>query len=236
MGVMMKYTVSDIRNKSMTKGKKDSAKNDIIAFYIGRPLSYLLTIPCLYLKIQPNTVSFVSLFFPIMAFISAYIAQNFLGYLMSWVFLFIWNLLDGVDGNIARYTKNFSKIGSLWDATSGYFAMFFTYSTFGLLAYKETEIVDYLILGFLSGMACIMPRLIMHKKLNESNEKNNELKDKAHYSLMKVIALNLTSVSGGAQFLALIALLIGMIQLYTGVYFFFNTVIMIISMYKLLRV
>ena len=136
----------------MTDAKRKSAKNDVIAFYVGRPISYIFTIPFLYMNAKPNTVSMISLAFPLLAFIVASISDNIVGNFLAWIFLFIWNILDGVDGNIARYTKKFSKIGSLWDATSGYFAMFFTYSTFGLIAYKESMNIDCII--WLFGHPC----------------------------------------------------------------------------------
>lgn len=41
-------TPKDIENKTMSPEKRKSAKNDYFAFYVGRPLSYILTIPFLY--------------------------------------------------------------------------------------------------------------------------------------------------------------------------------------------
>ena len=40
-------TPKDIENKTMSPEKRKSAKNDYFAFYVGRPLSYILTIPFL---------------------------------------------------------------------------------------------------------------------------------------------------------------------------------------------
>ena len=80
-----------------------------------------------------------------------------------------------------------------------------------------------------------MPRLIMHKKLNEIGGKNSELNNKAEYGTLKIIALNLSSISGGAQLLALFALLSRMTLIYTYVYFVLNVAIMIASLCKLLR-
>ena len=38
-------TPKDLENKTMSPEKRKSAKNDYFAFYVGRPLSYILTIP-----------------------------------------------------------------------------------------------------------------------------------------------------------------------------------------------
>lgn len=54
-------TPKDIENKTMSPEKRKSAKNDYFAFYIGRPLSYILTIPFLHTNISPNTVSLISI-------------------------------------------------------------------------------------------------------------------------------------------------------------------------------
>ena len=54
-------TVKEIEEKSMTPEKKAMAKNDMFAFYIGRPLSYVLTIPFLYTNLTPNTISMISI-------------------------------------------------------------------------------------------------------------------------------------------------------------------------------
>ena len=42
--------------------------------------------------------------------------------IISWILFFMWNLLDGVDGNVARYRRQFSKMGSVYDAMAGYIA------------------------------------------------------------------------------------------------------------------
>lgn len=49
----------DLKN-TMTEEKKKNAKNDYFAFYIGRPWSYILTVPFLQLNIKPNFVSILS--------------------------------------------------------------------------------------------------------------------------------------------------------------------------------
>ncbi|WP_462218615.1 CDP-alcohol phosphatidyltransferase family protein [Streptococcus pneumoniae] len=41
---------------------------------------------------------------------------NFILLLLAWFLFFLWNLLDGVDGNLARYREQYSKDGSVVDA------------------------------------------------------------------------------------------------------------------------
>ena len=54
-------TIKDIAEKTMTPEKKASAKNDLFAFYVGRPLSYLLSIPFMYTNISPDRISLLSI-------------------------------------------------------------------------------------------------------------------------------------------------------------------------------
>ena len=54
-------SVKSIEQKTMTEEKKREAKKDIVAFYVGRPLSYILTIPFLKTKMTPNQISILSI-------------------------------------------------------------------------------------------------------------------------------------------------------------------------------
>lgn len=121
-----------IEEKTMNTEKRKSAKNDYFAFYIGRPLSYILTIPFLYTNISPNTVSVLSIVPLGIGFFLMYFATNKMMLIVGWGMFFLWNLLDGVDGNIARYKKNFSKMGSVYDAMSGYVAMILSFFSWEL--------------------------------------------------------------------------------------------------------
>ena len=116
-----------IEERTMSSQKKKSAKNDYFAFYIGRPISYLLTIPFLYIGISPNVISLISIIPLIIGFVLIYVATNKAMLILGWFLFFLWNLLDGVDGNVARYKKLFSPLGSVYDAMSGYVAMVLTF-------------------------------------------------------------------------------------------------------------
>ena len=95
-------TPKDIENKTMSPEKRKSAKNDYFAFYVGRPLSYILTIPFLYTNISPNAVSLISIIPIIIGFVLMCIGTTKTMLIAGWLMFFLWNLLDGVDGNIAR--------------------------------------------------------------------------------------------------------------------------------------
>ena len=225
----------------MSAEKKASAKNDIFAFYIGRKLSYLLTIPFLYTKLSPNAISLLSMV-PIAAgFILCVFGKTPQASLAAWACFFLWNLLDGVDGNVARYKKQFSKMGSVYDAMSGYAAMVLSFFAWGILAAHRPGVLQravafpqeaYIILGALSGIFVIFPRLVMHKAITALGDKNamDAVKDKAHYDAVKMIALNLTSIAGFVQVFMLFSVILNMEDLFTAGYFFVNLAVMLVSL------
>lgn len=239
-------TPKKIGEVTMTDEKRKSAKNDYFAFYIGRPLSYVLTVPFLYTDISPNTVSLISIIPAIVGFILMYIGQSKLMLVLGWLCFFLWNLLDGVDGNIARYKKLSSKMGSVYDAMSGYVAMIFSFFAWGIAAAHNPGVTQsilklptdmYIILGALSGIFVIFPRFIMHKTITTLGNENsmNSVKDKAEYGFFKLVALNLISISGFVQVLMLVAVLLNMTDLFTIGYFILNALVMLVSLRSIFK-
>ena len=47
--------INDIKNKTMTEQKKQ-AKDDYFAYYVGRPLFYILTVPFFKMNIKPYSI------------------------------------------------------------------------------------------------------------------------------------------------------------------------------------
>lgn len=235
--------VKDMAQKTMTPEKRKQAKNDFFAFYIGRPLSYVLTVPFLKLKIKPNTVSLISIFPSIIGFLLVGFGNTLTIKLIGVLMFFLWNLLDGVDGNIARYTKQFSKTGSLWDATSGYVAMVMTFMAmgtgcyYGKCTFLPIDQVLMVVLGGISAILIIFPRLVMHKRMTSigNDEKTESVKDKSQYGIIKILALNLISISGFIQVLMLLAVIFKMMDIFTICYFIINLLICVVSVTKLLK-
>ncbi|KHO13586.1 hypothetical protein OA78_0347 [Latilactobacillus curvatus] len=233
---MMSY-LKDL-SKSMTPEKKVNAKKDIFAFYVGRPLSYVLTVPFLWLNIRPNIVSIIAAIEIIIAGIVLSMANNIKVAVFGWFLFFLWNLLDGVDGNIARLKKNGSKIGSVYDAMSGYEAMFLLYFCAGIFSFNMSNYSDYsqIIIGAISGMSVIFPRLVMHKANTELGvEKGSNLTNKQSFGLGKTIALNITSISGFVQVLLLLAILSNTVMYFSYCYLVINVAIMLVSIRNVLR-
>jgi len=230
-------TIKDIADKTMTPEKRESAKNDLIAFYVGRPLSYVFTIPFLYTNISPNAISILSIVPVIVGFVIACRTYSLAGSLLCWFMFFLWNMLDGVDGNVARYKKQFSKMGSVYDAMAGYLAAAFTFYSAGVLAaHRAGPLVEgglvkpetLVILGGVTALVNMFPRLVMHKAVTELHDKDkvSGVSEKKDFGIAKIIALNLKSCAGGAQVLFLIAILLNILDIFTICYFLFNTLVM----------
>lgn len=239
-------TPKEIEKKTMSPEKKKSAKNDFFAFYVGRPLSYVLTIPFLYTKISPNDVSLISIVPLIIGFILMCVGRTTGILVIGWGCFFLWNLLDGVDGNIARYKKQFSKMGSVYDAMSGYVAMVLSFFAWGVVAAHNPGLFQsivklpldvYMIFGALSSVLVIFPRFIMHKAITTLGHANSmdSVKDKSEYGFVKLVALNLTSISGFVQVLMLIAVLFEITDLFTIGYFALNALVMLVSLRSIFK-
>lgn len=238
-------TPKKIADITMTPKKRKDSKNNYFAFYIGRPLSYILTIPFLYTNIAPNTVSVLSVIPSVVGFLLMGLGENVDTLLLGWVCFFLWNLLDGVDGNIARYKKLSSPIGSVYDAMGGYAATVLSFFAWGWAAsHKNGIIADiifippefYIVIGALSGIFTLFPRLIMHRAITSlKNEKAlSGLMDKSEYGIVKTIALNITSTSGFLQVFMLVSIIFNAMDLFTLSYCAINFLIMAVALKNIL--
>lgn len=243
---MVMITPKEIEKKTMGPEKRKEAKKDIFAFYVGRPITYVLTVPFLYTNISPNTVSYISFIPIVLGFILLAEGKSKLTLFWGWFCFFLWSMLDGVDGNIARYKKQYSKIGDTLDAATGYFAMALIFFGAGIAAAHDISGVgeifvdmsneQYIILGGLSGMCMIMPRLIMHKAMTSTGSQDaGGMKDRTNYGMVKIIALNITSIPGLVQILLLVGIFTHTLNLYTIVYFMINMFVMIVSLRLVLK-
>ena len=96
-------TAKDIEEKTMTPGKKMGAKYDLFAFYVGRPISYVLSVPFVNLHIRPNVISLLSFFPSLIGFALLGFGVSMHTRLVGALFFLLWNFMDGIDGNVARY-------------------------------------------------------------------------------------------------------------------------------------
>lgn len=78
-----------VEETTMSPAKRAMAHNDYFAFYVGLPISYVLTIPFLYTKVTPNQVTTLSLIPLMMALVMSYMgldSETFLWVCLQWLF------------------------------------------------------------------------------------------------------------------------------------------------------
>lgn len=233
-------TPKDIEKKTMSPQKRAEAKNSYFAFYIGRPLSYVLTIPFLYAGISPNIVTMISIVCAFIGFVFLSFGTSIEYQLVGVFFFFLWNMGDGIDGNIARYKNLKSEKGDLLDTLGGYLAIVLIILGMGNAAYYEKTIlfgskIFPIVIAELSAAFTLIPRLLMHRKLAmNSNKKNaSKLKDKQSYGVLKIIALNICDPAGFQEVIMLVAVLLKMNAIFTICYFVLNFMMMLYTLKKL---
>lgn len=233
----MKY--EEIYKKAISPKKRNEDKVNVILANIIRPLSIIVSSPLLKTSITPVAVTKLSVVSLILSFLAFCMNYNILG----WLFIFIWSILDCVDGNIARYKNQCSIIGDLWDTFGGYLSMIIIYLSAGIVAYRETSLFGYihkevyLILGDLTTVFCLLPRLMMHKKMSTIKDSKvvNELREVSEFSLSRIIAVNIIAPIGLMQIIHLLCIVFKMMNIFILFYCVINFAIMVISICNLLK-
>lgn len=102
-------TPKDIENKTMSPEKRKSAKNDYFAFLCWKALVLYLDHSVFIYKYF-SKCGFFDFYHSNYYWICTYVYWNHKDNAdCRMVNVFLWNLLDGVDGNIARYKSNFRR-------------------------------------------------------------------------------------------------------------------------------
>ena len=234
---------SEVYNLAMPKSKREAEKHNYWVVFVIRPLSVLLTIPLVNTKIKPITITAISVFASLISAIFLGFGQSVLHRLCGLFFIFIWAVLDGIDGNLARCQGTCSKLGELWDAFGGYLALVLVFLSVGVASFYDNNSVYifdnywYLLIGGLTSVVSIFPRLIYQKKKAICPEFDiRHQKGTAPQSgLMRIIQSNI-AISGGMQLLLLVAILFHVLNLFLLFYLILYSGLMLLSLRKLLMV
>ena len=237
----MKY--KEIYDIAMPFAKRKEERLNIWVTIAVRPLSVLLIKPLINSKVKPTSITKISVLAGLVGFFLLAFGQSLVYSLIGWLFFFIWAILDGVDGNLARCTNQCSPLGDLWDTMGGYAAMVLMYFGAGIAAFHDISLYNFmapsnfLILGGATAIMSIFPRLVMHKKKSSGIESKavKALSDKQGFSLSKVIGMNLVSPSGALQLVLLAAILSHTLNFFIVLYCFINFAIMMVSLRSLLK-
>ncbi len=235
--LLAKY--QELEQKTMTEQKRLECKDDWFSFYVGRKITYWMTIPLLHTNITPNQITFLSIIALVIGFIINCFANTTWLMLLSWFFYFLWSLLDGVDGNLARYKKQFAKYGDIYDTMGGYAAYSLFFLGMGIGAWLNpgaiTRIIrEYcIVIGAISSISSIFPRLIYQKIRATFHDDSSADNIRWKRSSIRIVERNISSISGGVMVFSLSAIILGMLDVFTLFYAALNILKMIVSLHSL---
>ncbi len=113
--------------KELKRQYKQSLKSmdteEHIDLFFYRPLGFAWAVLCAHLGITPNVITIASIFLGVTGGILLYFGASPLIWLnYVGIFLIIWaNTFDSADGQLARLTKQYSRLGRILDGVSGDF-------------------------------------------------------------------------------------------------------------------
>jgi len=210
-----KISVNELRSDYRQHQKFEQDKNELVGFYIVRPLSFYPTAVSMNIGLTANQTTWISLIFLLVGcFLLA--VGNYLTALAGAALLNMWLVLDFVDGNIARYEKICSRYGELIDALGAYVAhlsffaagvgFYVSHNSLLLSSFEwpaEGYSVVILIMGSIASLTAIWIRLIYQKFKNTfpalGIEKDDVLsvRDTASISaVLQNLGHNLVNLSG----------------------------------------
>jgi len=242
---MKKIKFNDIL-ATYTKKVRDKNSIDFFLHYVVRPVSYLITWLFLKLKITANQTTYLSILVAVGACgLIAFGSHTF--QIVGAILSIFWILLDCVDGNIARYHRNFSNYGAFIDAVGGYVINAFLFMSMGIAAYYSNDLFidqiplisksreSILFLGFIASMSTILSRLFYQKALNLIGEQVKVITPKKNRkSVILIIAQNVAAISGFLQPILLITVIIRAYSLFVVFYAFVNLSMLIYAGYNLI--
>lgn len=203
----MKQVYKDLIIKYNQNRKKEFDKTNFIFFYITRPISLLMTVPFIYLRITANQATFISFLFAIVASILFLYGEYSLAILGSILFLFYY-LLDFVDGNLARYHQKTNFFGKFIDGFVGEISYLILFISITVFFYKNSDITCS-ILSFLIGISFTVHSSYFNRKnklimeMNVENDSINLDKDKKTHNtisgknILKRFAVNIKEILTG---------------------------------------
>ena len=240
---MSKY--SEFVEKSLPPEKRAKVSRCVVGYYLVRPVCNIVSMPLVKTNINPTSITMLSGIFAVIAYIFYVLVPGKAGFWGGWLSIYIWNVLDGVDGIIARYNNKCSKIGELWDAATGWMAVTVFYTGMGHIAYNnpgtmifgiQYNNIFFLIIGYLSSICWLFPRLIMQKKnVLMGTEAVKDVKAREDYGFLKLMVFNITSINGLASVMFLVAYLFNIVGLCMICYSIISLLIAAGSLYSLLK-
>jgi len=208
----MKYSMKDVTASYTPEKRKDTS---LWARVFSRPLSFPVTYILINLGVSANAVSVISIFVALAACILLACGST-LSWIGVFVFLF-WDVMDCVDGNIARVKKTASLKGEYMDAISGYTAPAFIYLSLGIAAYNEPGYLNFLghwiiVVGAVASLSDLLSRIIYQKflvtqmKLNSNKPTENNIEEERKSGLKRIIDVLMKNLTYSSLFMPLLVI------------------------------
>lgn len=165
------YTGKYFRD-SMPEWKKK--KDFFISRYCYREPSFYISAFCANHEIKANNVSYFSIIIAIIC-TACYLIPDRSAYIAGAIFLIFWNILDCVDGNLARSVEK-QLFGTFADALSSYILLGLICTTIGMAVYNEGGLFFesgcpwVIVLGALASSSDTIMRLAYQKYKNTESE------------------------------------------------------------------
>jgi phosphatidylglycerophosphate synthase len=182
--------------KNNVRGNKKFDDHLIMVNFIYRPISRPISRK---VNITPNIITSASLIFATVGCYLIYVDLFFL----ACIFIFLWQLFDHIDGDIAHIWNRKSKAGDYYDTVVCYYAVVALSTTASL--YSNS------VIGYFIGLTYLFSRLCYHKY--NSYDRVIHLSAQTHFKpfLIRAVAQvrrELLSPSGFLPFLIILELLL----------------------------
>lgn len=220
-----------IDSYSKEKIEVDKREN-MFPYYFVRPISYFLSMPLIKMKVSANAVSIFSVFVALLG--SLLIAYgDYSTRICGALLIFLWIVLDCVDGNLARFYKKPSSKGEFLDAMGGYVVNATVFMALSITLF-ERNIFDHniLIVGYVTTVASILPRLL-HQKWMNSVKIDNIYNKKGRRGPTLAFIQNIAAVSNFFQVFLFLSILLEKESYVLFIYLFINVGIMLFTMVSL---
>ncbi|MDA8755343.1 CDP-alcohol phosphatidyltransferase family protein [Candidatus Pseudothioglobus singularis] len=151
--------------------KKDEDQAELINYYFVRPISFWVASVFAVYKIRANTITWLSLAFGLIG-VLLFFKGGHVSQIISSLLIFIWLILDCVDGNLARYYKTQSIFGDFLDSLVCYIVFAFLPISIAYSINNASLSSEVLfLLGWMYSIGFTLSRLIYQKFKQISNKK-----------------------------------------------------------------
>jgi len=145
--------------------KKQKKPSGIFTSFLFRPAGHIIVYFSYKLSLSPNVVSFLSIVFCFAGVVILYIyPENYNFILLAAALWWIGAIFDAADGDLARFTDNFSPIGGWLDSFLDRVKEFMIFGLIGYLMYKKYDSEIYLLAGFLAVFINVMSGYVSDTK------------------------------------------------------------------------